>query len=118
MPTYSYRCKDCGHTYDAYQSIKADPDTECPVCKGQVERLIGAGAGIVFKGSGFYVTDYKKSSQSNAKSTESAGSSDSKSSASTPDSTATNSSSSGSSQLAANTSSTSTSSSNVGSKTV
>lgn len=62
MPTYSYQCKDCGHRYDAFQSMKADPDTVCPECNGTVERLIGAGAGIVFKGSGFYVTDYRKDS--------------------------------------------------------
>ncbi|HBS04725.1 MAG TPA: FmdB family transcriptional regulator [Leptospiraceae bacterium] len=62
MPTYSYRCTKCGHEYDAFQSMKDDPHTECPECGGKVERLIGGGAGIVFKGSGFYVTDYKKSS--------------------------------------------------------
>ncbi|MCE9597080.1 MAG: zinc ribbon domain-containing protein [Spirochaetia bacterium] len=62
MPTYSYQCQSCGHEYDALQSIKSEPDTVCPKCQGRVERLIGAGAGIVFKGSGFYVTDYKKTS--------------------------------------------------------
>ena len=61
MPTYDYRCKACGHQYEAFQSITADPLTECPVCKGPVERLIGSGAGLVFKGSGFYITDYKNS---------------------------------------------------------
>ena len=64
MPTYSYQCQDCGHEYDAFQSMKDDPDTVCPKCGGRVERLIGAGAGIVFKGSGFYVTDYRKTSSS------------------------------------------------------
>lgn len=59
MPTYTYQCADCGHSYDAFQSMKADPDTVCPECSGRVDRLIGAGAGIVFKGSGFYVTDYR-----------------------------------------------------------
>src|SRR5687767_3735009 len=63
MPTYSYVCKDCEHTYDALQSMKEDPDTVCPSCGGRVDRLIGAGAGLVFKGSGFYVTDYKAKSQ-------------------------------------------------------
>ncbi|MCB1171488.1 MAG: zinc ribbon domain-containing protein [Leptospiraceae bacterium] len=62
MPTYSYRCTECGHEYDAFQSMKDDPHTECPKCGGKVERLIGGGAGIVFKGSGFYVTDYRKPS--------------------------------------------------------
>lgn len=60
MPTYAYRCKDCQHEYEAFQAIKAEPHKNCPVCKGAVVRLIGAGAGIVFKGSGFYVTDYSK----------------------------------------------------------
>ncbi|MCS7206045.1 MAG: zinc ribbon domain-containing protein [Leptospiraceae bacterium] len=64
MPTYTYRCKRCGHQYDKLQSIKAMPDTTCPSCGGEVERLIGTGAGIVFKGSGFYMTDYKKSKES------------------------------------------------------
>lgn len=80
MPTYTYQCRDCGHTYEAFQSMKDDPHTECPSCKGTVDRLIGAGAGIVFKGSGFYVTDYKKSGQDSSASTSSSssgGSSDS-----------------------------------------
>ena len=59
MPTYSYRCKDCGHEYEAFQSMTEDAHTVCPECNGTVQRLIGAGAGILFKGSGFYVTDYK-----------------------------------------------------------
>ncbi|MBX7057778.1 MAG: zinc ribbon domain-containing protein [Leptospirales bacterium] len=62
MPTYSYRCKHCGHQYEAFQSMSEAAHSDCPECKGQVERLIGGGAGIVFKGSGFYVTDYRKSS--------------------------------------------------------
>jgi len=64
MPTYTYQCADCEHSYDAFQSMKADPDTVCPECNGKVERLIGAGAGIVFKGSGFYVTDYRSGGKS------------------------------------------------------
>jgi len=62
MPTYTYQCKSCGHKYDKLQSITAEPDKICPECNGEVERLIGGGVGIVFKGSGFYVTDYKKNS--------------------------------------------------------
>lgn len=83
MPTYTYECQSCGHRYDAFQSMKADPDTECPQCKGRVERVFGAGTGIVFKGSGFYVTDYKKggsgesSSSSSSSATTSASSSSS-----------------------------------------
>ncbi|MCB1308949.1 MAG: hypothetical protein KDK30_12240 [Leptospiraceae bacterium] len=74
MPTYNYRCDDCGHEYEAFQSMKDDPHTECPECGGQVKRLIGAGAGIVFKGSGFYVTDYRKDSGKSGGSQSSGGS--------------------------------------------
>ncbi|MFO8006639.1 MAG: zinc ribbon domain-containing protein [Candidatus Brocadiia bacterium] len=63
MPTYEYRCKHCGHEFEVFQSITAEPLKECPECGGNgVERLIGAGAGIIFKGSGFYATDYKSTS--------------------------------------------------------
>jgi putative FmdB family regulatory protein len=62
MPTYEYRCRKCGHEFEEFQSITADPITRCPKCgKKAVERLIGTGAGIIFKGSGFYETDYKRS---------------------------------------------------------
>lgn len=61
MPTYSYRCEDCSHEYDAFQSITEEPHQTCPQCNGGVQRLIGAGAGILFKGSGFYTTDYRDS---------------------------------------------------------
>ncbi|MBU41960.1 MAG: FmdB family transcriptional regulator [Spirochaetaceae bacterium] len=74
MPTYSYRCTACGHEYDAFQSMKDDPHSECPECGGKVERLIGGGAGIVFKGSGFYVTDYKKTSGGSSSGSGSSGS--------------------------------------------
>jgi putative FmdB family regulatory protein len=56
MPTYEYRCKDCGHTFDAYQSFTDDPLTECPECGGVVKKVFG-NVGISFKGSGFYKTD-------------------------------------------------------------
>ncbi|MEN6626484.1 MAG: zinc ribbon domain-containing protein [Candidatus Sumerlaeia bacterium] len=60
MPTYEYECKACGHTFELRQSMSAKPITECPKCKkNSVKRLIGAGAGVIFKGSGFYQTDYK-----------------------------------------------------------
>ena len=62
MPTYEYECMECKFRFDVFQNMKDDPITECKKCKGKVKRLIGAGAGIIFKGSGFYVTDYKKSS--------------------------------------------------------
>jgi putative FmdB family regulatory protein len=59
MPTYEYKCLDCGVQFDRFQSITEDPIHECPECSGQVKRLIGAGAGLIFKGSGFYITDYR-----------------------------------------------------------
>ena len=62
MPTYEYECQDCGYTFEEFQRITADPLSECPKCHGNLKRLLGTGAGIIFKGSGFYQTDYKKSS--------------------------------------------------------
>ena len=64
MPTYTYRCNNCKHEYDAFQSIKDKALTKCNKCNGKVIRLIGAGAGILFKGSGFYLTDYRKDENS------------------------------------------------------
>jgi putative FmdB family regulatory protein len=60
MPTYEYLCDKCKKSFDLLQSIKADPIKKCPECGGKVHRLIGGGSGIIFKGSGFYETDYKK----------------------------------------------------------
>lgn len=67
MPTYEYVCEKCGHAFDKFQSIAAKPLTVCPeeLCtekkwgRGKVKRKIGAGAGLIFKGSGFYITDYR-----------------------------------------------------------
>ena len=59
MPTYDYECEKCGDKFELFQRITAEPIKKCPKCKGKVMRLIGAGAGIIFKGSGFYQTDYK-----------------------------------------------------------
>lgn len=59
MPTYDYRCKDCNHEFEVFQNISADALTICPACKGTVERVISGGTGLIFKGSGFYITDYK-----------------------------------------------------------
>lgn len=61
MPTYEYKCRKCGHRFEEFQSITEPPRRRCPICKGRVERLIGAGAGILFKGEGFYTTDYRSS---------------------------------------------------------
>ena len=65
MPTYEDECAKCG-TYDVFESIKAEPLKKCPKCKGKVKRLLGTGAGIIFKGSGFYQTDYRSESYKKA----------------------------------------------------
>lgn len=73
MPTYDYRCKACGHELEIFQSMSEKPKRACPKCgKQALERQIGTGAAILFKGSGFYQTDYrsdsyKKSAESDAK---------------------------------------------------
>jgi putative FmdB family regulatory protein len=62
MPTYDYRCLDCGHNFEEFQKITDEPLTKCPKCNGHVKRLIGSGSSPIFKGSGFYQTDYKNKS--------------------------------------------------------
>ncbi len=63
MPTYDYKCPDCGHAFEVFQSMSAKPVRKCPNCgKMKVKRLIGSGLGVIFKGSGFYQTDYVKKS--------------------------------------------------------
>jgi len=63
MPTYAYACEQCGHQFEAFQSITAKPMRKCPACgRSTLKRLIGTGAGIIFKGSGFYCTDYRSDS--------------------------------------------------------
>lgn len=59
MPTYEYECGKCGHRFEKFQKMADAPLKSCPKCKGKVHRLIGGGSGIIFKGSGFYETDYK-----------------------------------------------------------
>jgi putative FmdB family regulatory protein len=59
MPTYQYRCGRCGHEFELFQSITEKPKSRCPKCRGKVVRLLGTGAGLIFKGSGFYQTDYR-----------------------------------------------------------
>ncbi|HZZ41562.1 MAG TPA: zinc ribbon domain-containing protein [Tepidisphaeraceae bacterium] len=60
MPTYEYKCEACGHHFDQFQSITSSPLKKCPKCgKNKLRRLIGTGAGVIFKGSGFYTTDYR-----------------------------------------------------------
>jgi len=60
MPTYEYACPKCGHEFEQFQSMRDEPLKKCPKCKKTgVKRLVGGGAGLIFKGSGFYITDYK-----------------------------------------------------------
>jgi putative FmdB family regulatory protein len=78
MPTYDYRCDACGHAFEKFQSITAAPLRKCPKCgKNKVKRLLGTGAGVIFKGSGFYQTDYRSESYKSAAKAES-GSTESK----------------------------------------
>jgi putative FmdB family regulatory protein len=75
MPTYEYACDACGHKFEEFQSIKAAPIAVCPKCgKKKVKRLISAGAGFIFKGSGFYITDYRSDSYKAAAKSEAGGS--------------------------------------------
>jgi putative FmdB family regulatory protein len=68
MPTYEYSCKFCGHHLEIYQPITAEPLKRCPACKkAGLKRLISGGAGLIFKGTGFYETDYKRSASASAK---------------------------------------------------
>jgi len=60
MPTYEYKCQICGYMFEKFQSMKDKPVTKCPKCGHKVQRLIGTGAGIIFKGSGFHKTGYHK----------------------------------------------------------
>ncbi len=82
MPTYEYECAKCKKTFEIFQSMKDEPLKTCPdkKCKGKVKRLLGTGAGLIFKGSGFYITDYRSESYKSAAKKESSAGSDSKSS--------------------------------------
>src|SRR6266513_98154 len=74
MPTYEYSCQKCGQNFEAFQSMRDEPFRECPknLCRlpkwghGKVKRLLGTGAGLIFKGSGFYITDYRSDSYKEA----------------------------------------------------
>ena len=67
MPTYDYICKTCGYEFEEFQSISAKPLKNCPKCNNKIKRKIGTGAGLVFKGSGFYITDYKNNKNTDQK---------------------------------------------------
>lgn len=76
MPTYEYACQKCGHEFEIFQSMKDQPLTACPQkkCKGKLKKLLGTGAGLIFKGSGFYITDYRSENyKASAKKESSAG---------------------------------------------
>jgi putative FmdB family regulatory protein len=84
MPTYDYQCDACQYEFELFQSIKAEPEKKCPECgKKKLRRLIGPGAALVFKGSGFYKTDYRSESYKKAAAADKTGSS-STSTASSP----------------------------------
>ncbi|MCX7786438.1 MAG: hypothetical protein N2442_01930 [Spirochaetes bacterium] len=70
MPSYDYECTVCGHRFEAFQNMSDPPLTDCPQCGKRVRRLIGGGTGVIFKGSGFYVTDNRKSSTNGSKHSE------------------------------------------------
>lgn len=67
MPTYEYQCAKCKQGHEVFQSITAKPLTKCPKCAGRLRRLLGSGSGFLFKGSGFYITDYRSKSYHEAK---------------------------------------------------
>ena len=79
MPTYVYRCNDCGHDFEEYQSIIEKPLEVCPSCKGRIERVISGGAGFLLKGTGFYKTDYRSDAYKKAAAADTGGSSSSSS---------------------------------------
>lgn len=80
MPTYDYECAACDHKWELFQSITADPIKKCPKCrKSKARRLIGTGSSILFKGSGFYITDYRSDSYKQAAKADSEASSGKKS---------------------------------------
>lgn len=64
MPTYDYKCLSCGHTFEIFQAMSDDPVKKCPLCGKKVRRLVSGGTGLIFKGSGFYLTDYVRRSES------------------------------------------------------
>lgn len=76
MPTYEYECTACGHRFERFQSITAQPIKRCSKCKKAVRRLLGTGAGVIFRGSGFYATDYRSDNYKKAAKAENRAASD------------------------------------------
>lgn len=112
MPTYDYECPDCGHKFQRFHSMSADPMKDCTECgQSHVKRLIGAGAGLIFKGSGFYITDYRSENYNSAKKAAEASETETKT-ASAADSANSTSSARGSGSTASKTSTNSAQSSN------
>lgn len=60
MPTYEYECEQCGQIFEYFQALTDSPKTTCEICGGYLRKLLSPGAGLIFKGNGFYITDYKK----------------------------------------------------------
>ena len=75
MPTYEYRCPSCGTEFEKFQNMSDPPVAECPSCGAEAERRLSAGAGLLFKGSGFYITDYRGEGYKKAAEAEKGGSS-------------------------------------------
>lgn len=86
MPTYEYRCTSCEHDFEKFQRMSDDPVAECPECGAESRRRISAGAGLLFKGDGFYITDYRGEGYKKAAESEKGGSSSETKSESKPDS--------------------------------
>ena len=86
MPTYDYICENCGYEFERFQSITANPIRKCSRCgKRKLKRLIGAGAGVIFKGSGFYQTDYRSENYKNGEKSEKSSTTKEKTSAESKD---------------------------------
>jgi putative FmdB family regulatory protein len=84
MPTYEYRCPACGEEFEKFQRMSDDPVADCPGCGKPAERRMSGGAGLLFKGSGFYITDYRSDSYKKAAKSESGGGAEKKSDSAAP----------------------------------
>lgn len=73
MPTYEYECVNCNKVFEIFQKITDEPLKKCPKCNKKISRLIGGGSGVIFKGSGFYATDYRKAGPASSCSTDKKG---------------------------------------------